>query len=107
MRAPESRSSTRSCTADYYDHSSKQTNLLHPSSYVAPSAPSTTHWMATSWTHDSGQQPETCHKIQRPVDQEGLGLGQMGLGGQMGLLRIHRLARCKRGLGRFVSLGLI
>ena len=39
---------------------------------VAPSAPSSTCSATTSPTRDSEPPPETCHKIQRPVDQEDL-----------------------------------
>ena len=55
------------------DHSSTPTNLPHLSSSATPSAPSSMSSATTSATLDSGSQLETCHKIQRPADQEDLG----------------------------------
>ena len=52
----------------------RPTSRTHRSS-VALSAPSNTWWTTTSRTLGSGSQPATCHKIQRPADQEDLGLG--------------------------------
>src|ERR1035437_903337 len=71
-RGSESRSSTPSSKVDYFGHFSRRTNLPHPSSSAGYSGPSTMSLATTSPTRVSGWQPETCHKIQRPGDQEDL-----------------------------------
>ena len=71
-RASGSPSSTPSSRAACSARSSRPTNPRRRSSSVAPSAPSTTSSATTSRTRASEPQPETCHKIQRPGDQEDL-----------------------------------
>ena len=69
------------------------TNHPHPSSSDAPSPPSTTSSTTTSPTPASEPPPETCHKIQKPGDQEAL--AGANLRQQRGVVEQHGLAEAE------------
>src|ERR1039458_7802444 len=71
-KASASPSSTPSFAPDCWCRCSTPINLLRPFSSTVLSALSSAASMTTWRTLDSGQQPETCHKIQRAQDQEDL-----------------------------------
>ena len=71
-RASASPSSTPNSALGCSHPCSTLTNPRHLWSYVAPSAPSSASSTTTWHRPVSGRRPETCHKIQRPYDQEDL-----------------------------------
>jgi len=89
----ESPSSTPSCRLACFVPSSKPTSLLHLSSFVALSPRSSAYSATASRTRVLESLLETCHKIQRPMDQEDLRLenqcvlGILTSGGRLLMIR--------------------